>query len=121
MTMALRVLVADDERDCCDYLRSYLSRHGCVVDIAYDGRQAQDWLKTHKYDYIFVDCDMPELSGVEIIKTIDQLNPEARIIMISGYELINERFSRNLGVDAFLKKPFTFEAVQEIIENLGKR
>jgi len=45
------------------------------------------------------------------------MNPDAKKIMISGYDLINEEFAKYLGVDVFLNKPTTFEDIEGIIKN----
>ena len=115
--MKKKILVVDDEKEVCGFLKDYLDKRGFVVDLAFDGLRAKDRLESETYDYVFFDCNMPELSGVELIKIIHDKNPGAKAIMVSGYDLINEDFSRNLGVDIFLTKPISLEAVKEIVEN----
>lgn len=110
-----RVLVADDEKDCCDFFKDYLARRGCAVDIAYDGANAKDLISAREYDYIFFDCNMPGLSGVELIEVIKSRNPGARKIMISGYDLIDEGLARDFDVDVFLRKPVSLEDIRKII------
>lgn len=110
-----RILVVDDEEECCKFFKNYLTRHGYQVDIAYDGLKAKDLLDENKYDYIFFDCNMPELTGVELIKIIKEKNPEAKKIMVSGYDLIRKDFAKDLGVDAFLRKPITFKEIDQIL------
>jgi YesN/AraC family two-component response regulator len=58
---------------------------------------------------------MPELTGIELIKVIEEKNPKAKKIMISGYDLINEDFAKDSGVDIFLRKPFSLETIKEIV------
>jgi len=113
--MAKKVLVVDDEVDCCEFFNKYLTNHNCLVDVAYDGLRAKDLLDAKKYDIIFFDCNMPGLSGVELLEAIKEKNPKARRIMISGYDLINEDFAKDLGVDIFLSKPISLQDVKEII------
>lgn len=114
--MKKKILVADDEKGCCVFLEKYLARSGYIVDIAYDGLQAKNLLSEDKYDYIFFDCNMPGLSGIELIKVINEKNPGAKKIMISGYDLINEDFAKGLGVDAFLGKPIPLEDLEKILK-----
>ena len=117
--MAKKILVVDDEKDFCSLFRENLKRHDCSCDIAYDGLEAKDLLEKNKYDFIFFDCNMPGLTGVELVRIIKEKNPEARKIMISGYDLIEEGFAKDLGVDLFLNKPILFEQIEKIIkENL---
>jgi len=115
---AKKILVVDDEKECCRSIQRYLIKRGYLVDIAYDGLEAEGYLDAHGYDCIFFDCDMPELTGIEFIKAIKKKNPEAKKIMVSGYELIDEEFAKNSGADIFLKKPFSLDIVNEIVEGV---
>lgn len=115
--MKKKILVVDDEKDICMLFKDYLTKFGYEVDVGYDGLQAKDLLEINNYDCVFFDCNMPELSGVELIKVIKEKNPGAKKIMISGYEAINEEFAKDLGVDKFLRKPFSLETIKEIIKS----
>lgn len=110
-----KILIVDDEKETCGVFKNYFTRRGHLISIAYDGLEAKRLLEDNKYDFIFFDCNMPELSGVELIKIIKEKNPESRKIMVSGYELMNEDFAKDLGVDIFLKKPISLEELGEII------
>jgi len=114
---AKKILVVDDEKECCQFFKQYLTKRGCSVDTAYDGLEAKGLLDVNRYDCIFFDCNMPELTGVELIKIIKEKNPQAKKVMISGYDLINEDFAKDSGVDIFLRKPFSLETIKEIVEN----
>lgn len=114
---AKKILVVDDEKECCQFFKQYLTKRGYSVDTAYDGLEAKDLLDKNTYDCIFFDCNMPELTGIELIKIIKEKNPQAKKIMISGYDLINEDFAKDSGVDVFLRKPFSLEAIKEVVEN----
>lgn len=113
--MAKRILVVDDEKDCCSFIDDYLTKRGYDVDVAYDGLQAKDLLGNNTYDCIFFDCNMPELTGIELVAVINKKNPHAKKIMISGYEGIDERFAKEIGIDIFLSKPIALKEVEKII------
>jgi len=117
MMSSKKILVVDDEKDCCESFESYLKRHHHYVHVAYDGREAMHLLKDNTYDYIFFDCNMPELSGVELVKVINEKSPGAKKIMISGYDLLNRNFIKSIGVDLFLSKPIKLETIRDIIED----
>ena len=112
-----KILVVDDERDYCDSFRRYFTRSKHRVDIAYDGLEAADLLKDNTYDYIFFDCNMPEMSGIELIKVIEERSPVAKKIMVSGYTLLTEEFAKFAGVDLFLSKPVGVETIKNIIKD----
>ena len=114
--MKKRILVVDDEKECCDFFKEYLAGRDCDLDIAYDGLNAKYLLECNAYDVIFFDCNMPELSGVELIKVIREKNPEAKAIMISGYDGIDEGFAKTIDIEHFIQKPVSLEAVKKAIE-----
>ena len=111
-----RVLVVDDEADCCQFFKEYLTVRGFQVDTAFDGLKAKKLLEDREYDFIFFDCNMPGLSGVELCRVMRENSTGAKKIMISGYDLINEEFTRNLGVDVFLKKPISLGDVWKVVK-----
>jgi DNA-binding response OmpR family regulator len=114
-----KVLIVDDEKDCCEFLREYLAVRGCDVDVAYNGLKAKHFVDAGvEYDCVFFDCNMPGLSGVEFCSILKERGDRAKKVMISGYDLINEDFTRSLGVDVFLRKPFSLESVKEAMENV---
>ncbi len=110
-----KILIADDEHDCCDFFKNYFLKRDFLVHVAYDGLKAKELLDNNRYSYIFFDCNMPGLSGVELLKVIKEKNPTSRKIMVSGYELINEDFAESLGVDLFLRKPISLSQIEEIL------
>lgn len=114
-----KILVVDDERECCDFFRNYFLKRGYAVDVAYDGTEGAALLNIHAYDYIFFDCNMPGLSGIELLEVIKEKNPGAKRIMISGYGLVDERFARQAGADIFLRKPVSLEMIRGIVQEAG--
>ncbi len=113
-----KILVVDDEKDFCFFMKKYLVSKGYRVDIAYDGLQAAEILENERYDAVFFDCNMPELSGMELVSIISKKNPGARKVMISGYEGINEQFAEKLDVDVFLSKPFSLEQLEKMMNEI---
>ncbi len=108
------ILVADDEKEYCDFINGYFSERGYVVDVAYDGLQAKFQLEEKKYDFVIFDYNMPELSGIELLKVINRHNPQARKIMVSGYDCLTEKFAKAVGADIFLPKPVTLGDLRKI-------
>ncbi len=114
-----KILVADDEREFCIFLKSCLNRLKFDVDVAYDGLEAKDLLIVNKYDFIFFDCNMPGLSGVELAKVIRESSLDAKKIMVTGYGVVDEDFINQFGIDVFLSKPVYIKDIERVVRDGG--
>ena len=115
--IAGKALVADDEKEFCIFLKSCLNRCNFDVDVAYDGLEAKDLLLKNDYNFIFFDCNMPGLSGVELAGVIRDSNLEAKKIMITGYGVVDEDFINQFGIDVFLSKPIYIKDIERVVQN----
>jgi two-component system sensor histidine kinase and response regulator WspE len=69
---AKRVLVVDDSITVREMERKVLQNQGYVVDVAVDGVEGWNALRSYPYDLIISDIDMPRMNGIELIKAIKQ-------------------------------------------------
>lgn len=101
------VLVVDDDEDV-GYLFERLLGDPQEVTVATDGFDAIEKAKTRKFDLIFLDVRLPGIDGIETLKQLKEIAPDAIVIMMSGYEdakaKIRQAFA--LGAQDFLEKPF---------------
>jgi len=109
-----RVLVADDEEDICLYLKRYLERKKMNVFSAFDGAQAKKLIEGESFDYFLLDCSMPDLTGLELIQEARKRNPQAKIILMSGFPAVNDDVVRELGGDLFIHKPIQLSEIDKI-------
>ena len=116
----MRILIADDERDFVALLKDSVIGNEHSVDFAYDGRKALILMKENKYDLIFVDHNMPELTGLELIKFAKENKLTAKMVMITGYEEMEDFFAKQIGADEFLTKPVKVEDIKAIIDKYSK-
>lgn len=117
----MKILIADDDKEYCLGLKSYLQKNGeHEVNIAFDGDEAKHSLEKGAYDVILLDCDMPFASGIELIGVIKKRAPSAKIVMISGYEGIEENLARQAGINEFLRKPFTVKQLGDTLAKFKK-
>ena len=116
----MKILIADDEKAFCVLLTERFIQKGNHVECAYDGISALELIKANRYDIIFLDHNMPELTGMELVKYIKENNITARTVMITGYQEINEGFMKILGVDEYLTKPVKLTDIDAIIEKYSK-
>ncbi len=79
------VLVVDDNSDLVDTFSLILNRKGYNVDTAEDGLSAVDKYREQNFDVILMDIIMPRMNGVEAFRRIREINPGARVILMTAY------------------------------------
>ncbi len=103
------VLVIDDEEVIRSVSQDVLTKRGFEVLTAQDGRSALDLyrLRKHEIRLVFLDRTMPNTDVAQVFRSIRELDPEARVILMSGYleKEVLEGFG-TAGLSGFLQKPF---------------
>lgn len=114
-----RVLIAEDNRALADVTRFNLTRAGFVVTVARNGKEGQEHLQRARFDCLVTDYQMPLMNGEELcrwIRTQPALD-DLPIVLLSakGLEVDQERMRTELGVRAFLFKPFSPRELAETV------
>lgn len=111
------ILVVDDERLMCDLLGSVLGRHGHEVLTALNGRDGLELFKTHRPRFTLLDLRMPEMNGIEVLKQIRAIDPQAAVMILTawGSDALEQQ-ARQLGVVDFLSKRLSLEVLVEAME-----
>ncbi|HEY46997.1 MAG TPA: response regulator [Anaerolineae bacterium] len=114
-----RILLVDDQREVSRMLRSSLELSGkdyVVVDVP-SGEEALLELGRGPVDLLVTDLRLPGISGLELLEKVNQLNPYARAIMITGHPTEEAREqAEKFGVVAFLQKPIGTNIFLEAVE-----
>lgn len=120
------ILIIDDSAFSQRIIANLIVKHLDNVNtyFAKDGEEGLEKYKSIKPDYTFVDLLMPKLNGEELIKLVNEYDPNAQIIVVSAdvQKSIKEEINAH-GVIEFINKPFTEEkakAICEIIRNEKK-
>jgi DNA-binding response OmpR family regulator len=101
------ILVAEDDEGIRQLLFSTLIDAGYRVGTAPDGMQAWEALHRKHYDLLITDNDMPNLTGLELIKRIRNAGLILPIMMVSGaFSVESERKNKRLQITAIVRKPF---------------
>jgi len=98
------ILLVDDNRDGLLVRRSLLEEIGCCVSIALNGEEGLKLFQSGKFDVVVTDYRMPRMNGGELIQRIRALEPDARIILLSGFVEPLGLTEQNTGADAVLTK-----------------
>ena len=113
-----RILVVDDAAFMRMVLRYILVSHGHeVVDEAADGNQAVERYQECKPDLVTMDLTMPNVDGIQAIKKIRSIDPDARIIVCSAMgqqAMVMEAIQA--GAKDFIVKPFQIERVISAVD-----
>jgi CheY-like chemotaxis protein len=80
----MKVLVVEDDRSTLLLLRLLLRQAGCEVVIADDAQSGLQSLKRQRFDWLIVDGQLPPFNGLELSTKAKSLQPDLRIVMVSG-------------------------------------
>ncbi len=117
--MPKRVLIADDEPTIVALAKNKLEERGYVVEIARNGQEAWDIIKTRDIDILITDVVMPVMDGVDLYKEIKK-NPRVSdipIVIITDNRIFRDSFQA-LGVEHFLPKPLDPEKLIYKVETV---
>ncbi len=115
-----RILVVEDNVTNQRVIRLLLEKLGCNVDIAANGREAVDAALRSPYDLIFMDCQMPEMDGLEATRVLRELERQSDIhriiVALTASSTIQERERCiSAGMDDFLAKPIQLAQLAQAI------
>jgi two-component system chemotaxis response regulator CheY len=102
-----RVLLVDDQPELRRLLRRSLIKAGHVVVEAANGRVAVGLAQQLRFDVVISDVTMPDMSGVELLEALRELDPDLPVVLTSGFP----EASASLEAFAYLEKPVPFETV----------
>ena len=113
------ILVVDDDKNFRLLLEAELSLEGYKVVLADNGLTALRKIKEETPDLVILDLKMPDLHGLEVLRTIREKNKELPIIICTAYEKMQDNSTIGAsGVAAFLTKPLDLENLKDIIYEL---
>ncbi|AIQ44730.1 hypothetical protein R70723_01510 [Paenibacillus sp. FSL R7-0273] len=121
----LRILVAEDHPVNQKLLLTMLQKRGYAADLAEDGRQALQNVLQQPYDLVFMDVQMPVMSGLTAAARIrDQLAPDNRpyLVAVTAFTRPEDR-ERCLavGMEDFISKPFQASDIERVLQKRQER
>lgn len=114
------ILIVDDEPLIQQVTQAALEAHNYRTLTANDGIEAVALYAEHKHEIslVLMDMMMPSMDGLTAVRTLQKLNPQVRVIAISGLNANNQLAeSAGLGIKAFLAKPYM---AKELLDTLQK-
>jgi DNA-binding response OmpR family regulator len=121
---AKKILVVEDEPAISDVCRRVLTSEGFKVDIAVNGKVAQDMIGKKEYDLCLIDIRTPKMNGKELYQWLKEKRPKLtnEVIFTTGDVMDGETqaFIEQSG-KPFLPKPFTPDELKAVIREASKR
>jgi DNA-binding response OmpR family regulator len=119
--MATRVLIAEDEPNIVESLSFVLRRAGYDVTSVLDGEAALAELRARQPALMILDLMLPRLNGFEVLKAV-KADPALRgmpvLILTAKGQTQDRRRAQEIGVDAFMTKPFSNRDIMDEVRRL---
>ncbi|MFD2572930.1 response regulator [Spirosoma soli] len=119
LSTAKRVLIVDDEADICLLLSGLLRRLGYQPTCAHFIEEGRQCLNTQQFDAVFLDLNLPDGLGFDLLPSIKGDQTETKVIMISAFDgQAERRRATEQGADYFIGKPFTRRSVEMALQTI---
>ena len=115
----MRMLLIDDELPSLEIMQDVLEPAGHKCVIYQNPKQAVEAYKMGEFDLVLTDFKMPGMNGIEVLKSIKEYNPKAKVIILTGYaDIYNAIEAVNNGAYAFFRKPVKVNDFMDTIDKL---
>lgn len=116
-----KVLVVDDEPLVRNFIAETLRRKKPDVSTAENGKTALAQLKNTTLDMVITDMKMPDLTGLDVLKKVKELNPETVVVVVTAFGSIDNAVeAMKLGAFNYLLKPFTPDTIEAVVEKANQ-
>ncbi len=113
------ILFVDDEKDILSIVKQYLAGHGYRVTVSDNGAKALELLREKVFDIIFTDLKMPDVGGLDLLRSVKETSPETEVIILTGYGTVDSAVEAlKLGSYDYLQKPIEFERLKVLIDRI---
>jgi signal transduction histidine kinase/ActR/RegA family two-component response regulator len=118
----LRILVVDDEDYVRELLSDILTREGCEVALAAEGREALRLFESGVFDAVFTDVGLPGMSGWELSRAIRERDKEIALAVITGWgDTVSPEEQSAAQADWVIPKPFSVERIADLVNEISQR
>ena len=114
-----KMLIVDDEPGIVEEVKDFFEEEGFQVATADTGKEGIEQVTKMKPDILLLDMKLPDMSGIEVLKSCKEFSPKTKVIVNTGYvdqNLIDE--AERLGRDIFLQTPINLLSPKEEVDRL---
>jgi len=121
-----KILVVEDEFGLQEIFKDIFKMEGYDVKVAVDGLNGYDIYKEFLPDLVFTDVVMPKMSGIELVGKIREINPDIKVIYISGFfgiRRLKEQLDKDIEEYGYptLAKPFKTSEMLDLVKEYLKK
>ena len=116
------VLVVDDDAQLQTVFKQFLKKAGFGRIVVGTGAEAISCVERQRFDRVFLDLQLPDISGDEVYRRIKEMQPDLPVVIITGYP-DSEMMSRILrnGAVMMIQKPIDFSQLNSTVKQLGHK
>jgi DNA-binding NtrC family response regulator len=120
--MPASILVIDDEDSMCNFMEIMLAKEGYQVKSTTRGSEGVLLLKDQNYDLVIADLNMPELTGIDVLKEVKAFKKEQEFIVMTAYASVDTAIeAMKQGASDYITKPFKVDEIKLVIEKTINR
>lgn len=116
----MNILICEDDPGVVGILKKYLEIMNINADHVFNGKDAVTMLEKKGYDVVFVDINMPEMPGTEVLRYIERLDSRPRVAVLTGYPEEISDLSEKYEIDEYLQKPVLLAHIADIIKSVER-
>lgn len=114
----INILVIDDDKDVCEFLKKFLSEDGYNINTLAKPDRALDRIKEKTYHLIILDLKMPHIKGEDLLTEIRKVSPDISVIILTAHPSVDSAVQtmKNNAFD-YIRKPFKVDELRGTIRN----
>jgi len=118
----MKLLIAEDQQKLAEAILETLTEEKFLCEVVYNYHSAHEKIHLYTYDLIIVDINLPDGSGLDLIREMKSINSQTGIIVISARNSLDNKVEGlDLGADDYLTKPFDLAELVARIKSLIRR
>jgi DNA-binding NtrC family response regulator len=121
--MSFRILIVDDEAHILEALETFFSLRDYEVVTCSDPVAALDKVRMERFHVALLDINMPQMTGIELLRQIKETRPTVQVIMMTAYTTIEKAIECvEHGASDYLLKPFrNLDELATMVKDSGER